>query len=180
MMTSSRFKIALLAAASLTAASAAIAHAADGPPVPPVAIEHAFEAGDQGVGRAGPIITAKKLGIAAAATAVLAGLVHLIGLRRLKVVAAATAAAAGKAASASIAATATAAKAVARAVSSPLRYAMLIAGLALFVLTGVGLYDVEWLAGLLFGALIATTVFIGAKKARKAIIPVRARRGVNR
>lgn len=165
MRSSLRLKTALLAAASLTAASVAVAHAADAAPVEPVAIEHAVQSADHDQDRASPTVIAQKVGLAAALTAGLAGLARLIGFRRLKKVAAATAVAAGKAASAGVAATATAAKAVAKAVASPFRYVLLLASLAAAALAGVGLYDVEWAGGLVFGALLATTIMVGARKA---------------
>lgn len=169
MESSSRLKAALLAAISLTAASVAVAHAADAVPVEPVAIEHAVQSADHDQDRASPAVIAQKVGLAAALAAGLAGLARLIGFRRLKKVAAATAVAAAKVASAGAAATATAVKAVGKAVASPFRYLMLLASLAVAALAGVGLYDVEWAGGLIFGAALATTAMLGARKALLAI-----------
>lgn len=178
MKSAPRLKTALLAAVSLTAASVAVAHAADRPAMEPVAIEHALEAADSAHDRAGSIVTAQKIGIIAAAAASLAGLARLVGFRRIKAAAALTAKAAGRAVSAGAAATAGVANAALRAVASPFRFAMLMAGLALIAFTGIGFYDVEWAAGLIFGALFAATMMLGAGKLWKSLAtaPVRARR----
>ncbi len=172
MKTSSHLKTALLAAASLTAASVAVAHAAGAPPAAPVAIEHAVQAADHDQDRASPAIIAQKAGLTAALAAGLAGLARLIGFRRLKRAAVATAAVAGKAAAAGAVATATAAKAVAKAVASPFRYIPLLVSLAAAALAGIGLYDVEWAGGLVFGALLATLIMLGARRAL-ALLAVR-------
>lgn len=173
MKTSSRLKTALLAAVSLTAASAAVAHAA-APPFEPAAIEHAVQAADYDADRAGPAVIAKKVGIAAVAAAAFAGLARLIGFRRIKAAAGATAAVAGKAISAGLAATASAAKTVAKAVASPFRFALVMTGLALFALAGVGFYDFEWEGGLVVGALFAALVVLGAGRLRKTLTPAPA------
>ena len=168
MTTSLRLKTALLAAASLTAASIAVAQASDAAPIEPVAIEHAVHVADHEADRAGPDVTAKKLGIAALGAAAIAGFARLIGWRRVKAAAAATTRFAGEAASAGVAATAAAARAVGRAVGSPIRFALFFASLGLFALTGVGLYDVEWMGGIVVGAIGAASLLIGAREARKA------------
>lgn len=177
MKTSPRLKTALLAAVSLTAASAAVAHAAGAPPYEPIAIEHAVQAADHDSDRTGPSVIAKRVGIAAAAVAALAGLARLIGFRRITAAAAATAALAGKAASAGLAVTASAAKTVAKAVASPFRFALMVTGLALFALTGVGFYDLEWEVGLIVGALFAALVILGAGRLRKTLAPARVDSG---
>ena len=69
-----------------------------------------------------------------------------------------------------------AAKTVGRAVSSPLRGLALIAGLGVFALFGVGLYDVEWLGGMIVGALMAGGGALGLHKALRALRPVKANR----
>lgn len=163
----SRLKTALLAAASLTAASAVVA-GAHSAPMEPVATEHAVIAADHDSERAPPAITAQKAGLAALATAALAGLAHLVGFGRIKKAAQKTMDAAGAAAAVGLNATVTAAKTVARAAASPFRFMAMLAGLAIIALTGVELFDFEWAGGLLFGALIATTVILGARRARKA------------
>lgn len=173
MKPSSRLKTAFLAAASFTAVSAAVVSAAEAPPMAPVAIGHAVTAVDMGKERAATVITVKNAGLAALGAAALAGLARFIGFARIKSAVAASAAAAGKAASASLAATASAAAAVGRAVASPFRFAALLAGLAIVALTGVGLYDIEWAGGLVFGAVLAATLIFAAGKLRKTLVSAR-------
>jgi hypothetical protein len=170
MKTSSRLKTALLAAASLTAAMAATAHAADRAPIEPVAIEHAIIAADQGeVDKAAPAPAVRGWALAGAAAAALAAIARLIGFKKI-------AAAAKAAGPATVAAGAAAVKAVGRAVASPVRFVLLMAGLGVFALTGVGLYDIEWAGGLVAGVLVATTFFIGMRKLRNSLVPSPIRR----
>ncbi len=174
MRTRSTLKTALLAAASLTAASAAMAHAADRAPMEPVAIEHAVMSVDAGEETAPAAISAKNVGFAAAATAALAGLFRLIGPRRLRAAAAATAAYAGRAASAAGEAGIAAAKAVAGFTSKPLKFAAMMAAIATVGLAGIGLYDVEWAGGLIIGAAGAGLAFAGASRLRRIAIRVKS------
>jgi hypothetical protein len=167
MKTSARLKTALLAAASLTAAMAATAHAADRAPIEPVAIEHAIIAADQGeADKAAPAV--RGWALAGAAAAALAAIARLIGFRKI-------AAAAKAAGPAVVAAGGAAVKAVGRAVASPVRFVLLMAGLGVFALTGVGFYDFEWAGGLVAGVLVATTFFIGLRKLRSSLVPSRIR-----
>lgn len=158
-----RIRAALLAAASLTAATAAVARADEAAPIEPVATERLVTATGHDAERPNRAGAIQKLGLAALAAAALA---RLIGFRRIRAVAAKTVEMAGTAASAGVAAAASAARMVGRAISSPLRFAALFGGVALVALTGVGLYDVEWAGGLFFGALFATTIFWGVLRAR--------------
>lgn len=175
MKTSSRLRTVLFAAASLTAVTVAGGHAAAAAPVAPIAIEQAYQAADQDDAKAAPSFTVKKVGIAAAAAAALAGLVRIIGVRRIKAAAVQTAKVAAQAASSSLAATKVVARAALRAAASPFRFAMLMAGLVLVAFTGVGFYDIEWAAGLVFGALLAATALLGFGKLRRALSPVALR-----
>ena len=164
-------KTALLTAASLLAATAALApaKAADFDPVAypttvqETVVSHAADHADES--KQSP---AKRWGLIAVAAGALAGLVKLIGARKIAkgVGDAATQAVkmSGKAAGA-------AAKTVGRAVASPLRFAVLMAGLALFALAGVGFYDVEWLGGLIVGGAMTCLFVYGAVKARKVLTP---------
>ena len=108
----------------------------------------------------------------AAAAALAAGLVKLIGARK---VARAVSDGAGVAARATASAASGAAKTVGRAVSSPLRGLLMIAGLGMVALFGVGLYDVEWLGGLIVGALMAGAGALGLRKAARILRPVKAK-----
>jgi hypothetical protein len=165
----SRLKTALFAAASLTAATAAMAAAdARAAPMEPVAVEHAVVAADHDADRVSSPIGAKRAGLAALATAALAGLARLVGFRRIRKAAEKTLETAGNAAAAGIAATSAAARTVARAVASPIRFIAALTLFAIIALVGVGLYDVEWAGGLVVGALTAATVLLGARRARKA------------
>lgn len=175
-----RFKAALLAAASLAAASAVLAVAdARAAPFEPVAIEHAAISLDHDADRVSSPNSIQKAGLAALATAALAGLMRLIGFGRIKKAAQVSMEAAGNAAAAGISATANAAKAVVRAAASPFRFMAALAGFAIIALFGAGLYDVEWAGGLVFGALIATTALLGARRARKALVDLAQFRRVN-
>lgn len=178
-MTHARMKTAFLAAASLTAASMAIAPAIAATPMEPVAIEHVIVAPDHEAERAGPAINARGIGIAAAALAALAGLVRLVGLRRLKSAAIAAATASGKVVAAGADATVAVVKTAARAVSSPLRFLLLMAGLGLFALTGLGLYDIEWAGGLIVGAAMTGLALLGAARTKKVFAFNRSRSRLN-
>lgn len=173
---SRKLKTILLAAASLTAASVAVAHAADRAPIERAAIEHAVSAVDHGDEAATASVTAKKLGLAGAATAALAGLMRLFGLRRVRAAAQATADFAGRVVAAGADATVTAAKAVARAASSPFRFAVVFAGLSAVGLAGVGLYDVEWIGGFAIGIAMAGLFLLGGTGLRRAFAPATKRR----
>ena len=171
MKTSVRLKTALLAAASLTAA-ATVAHAADGPPTEPVATEHVLQLSDHNADKtATPGGSVKAWTIAGIAAAALTSLARLIGFRKI-------AAATHRGAEAVIDLSARAARVVARAVSSPFRFATLTIGLGVFALAGLGLYDVEWAGGLIAGLLIAASVILRARSVRKSFSrdPVPARR----
>ncbi|MEK7265173.1 MAG: hypothetical protein AAB227_03645, partial [Pseudomonadota bacterium] len=122
----SRFKTAMLAAASFTALSAAVVSAADAAPQTPATIEHAVTMADTAPERAAPAVTVKNASLAALGAAALAALARLIGFGRLKSALAVGAAAAGKAATASLAATGSAAKAALRAVGAPFRFMALL------------------------------------------------------
>lgn len=171
-------KAALMAAASLLAASAALAPASAGAMDPaahpaivsveaPAPVAHA---GDQAV--EGQPIGAKKWALLAVAAGALAGLIKLIGARR---VAEAVAEGAMKTARVAASAASGAVKVVGRTFASPLRYLAVLFGLALFALTGIGLFDIEWIGGLLSGAALMGAGLYGVLKTRKALIPVRAK-----
>lgn len=176
MIASRNMKTVLLAAASLTAASVAVAHAANQAPMEPVAIEHAVVAADHGDEPSAAGITVKKLGMAGAAALLLAGLARLLGVRRVKAAAQATAEFAGRAVTAGAEATVSAAKAVARAASSPFRFAAIFAVLSAVGLAGVGLYDVEWVGGFAIGIALSALVLVGLSGLRRALSPARSRR----
>lgn len=167
-------KAAFLAASSFLVLGAANAHAtaleADLAGYPtivemttPVAVDHHDEQTALG---------AKKAGLWAAAIASLAGIAGLLGPRKLF---SAVSKGAGRAASVAVKAGAGAAKAVGRAAASPLRFAALIAGLSLFAMTGVGLYDIEWIGGMIIGASLMGVGAFGVMKTRKALSPVRVK-----
>ncbi|MEM8771705.1 MAG: hypothetical protein AAGD92_08655 [Pseudomonadota bacterium] len=118
--------------------------------------------------------TAKRAALIAIGLGALGWLVKLLGpkkvIRAVEKTAEATVNASVKASGAAV-------KTVARAARSPLRYMAWIAGLALFALTGVGLYDIEWIGGLVAGAALAGVAAFTSIKARNAFrlrpIPIR-------
>lgn len=148
-------KFAMLAAASFVALGAA-APASAGAPMAPVAIERAAaDRADTEALAADRAVNRWLLGGAAAAA--LAGLVRLFGWTRI-------AAALRKAGAMAVAAPAAAARYVGDAVKSPLRSLMVIGGLSIFALTGVGLYDVEWAAGLATGVVLTLAGVAGVRR----------------
>lgn len=172
-------RIALMAAGSLIAASAAVAPAgaadfdmAAHPATIEAPLVHAADHADREAGPAVP-----RWALLAAAAGALAGLVKLIGARKIV-------RAAGKGAAITVEAAGKAARAVGRSFASPLRFAALMAGLSLFALTGVGLYDVEWIGGLVAGAALTGMAAYGAMKTRKALslkpVRVKSQNTVNR
>ncbi|MEX6633300.1 hypothetical protein ABFZ84_07030 [Hyphococcus sp. ECK-19] len=172
-------KSTLLAAASVIAASAVVMPAAadDYAPVAPIEVVI-----DEISASAAPVVdvdvadkvplSAKKWALVMAAAGALAGLVKLIGARRV-----ADAIASGTVKTAKVAAKAatSTAKAVGRTVSSPLRFLAVLFGLALFALTGIGIFDVEWIGGLLSGAAMTAVGMFGVVKMRNIFQPVRAK-----
>ena len=163
-------KVALMAAASLLAGAAALSPASasdvDQAAFPttieaPVVHAGADQAVDQG--DKDKAVTARQWALLAAAAGALAGLVKLIGARKIVRVAGK---AAGKAARISGKAAAGAGRVVGRAVASPLRFAALMTGLAVFSLTGLWLFDLEWMGGLIAGAAMAGVGAYGVMKTR--------------
>ena len=161
-------KIALMAAASVLAGAAALApaHANEIDPVAnPTMIEAPISAIDQSVdhGDEQKSFIAGKWPWLVAAAAALAGLVRLIGAGKI-------ARAAGKtvkqAAKVSIKAAAGAGRVLSRSFGSPLRFAAVIAGLGLFSLTGLWLFDIEWIGGFAAGAALAGVMIYGGLRTR--------------
>ncbi len=162
-------KVALMAAASVLAGAAALspAQASDiDSAANPTMIEAPMSAIDPDAADHGDdqkTMTAAKWTLLATAAAALAGIVKLIGARKL-------ARAAGKAVSGaakvSAEAAAGAGRVIGRAVASPLRFAALMTGLALFSLTGLWLFDIEWMGGLIVGAAMAGVAVYGTTKTR--------------
>jgi hypothetical protein len=171
METTRKVKAAMLAAGSLLASVAALApvHAADfdAAAFPAVVEASITPAGDHGDSQA--MNPARRIAWIAAAATVLAGLIKLIGAKKIVRAARQTATKAAEV-------TGDVVKAAVRVVASPLRFGALIAGLALFALTGVGLYDIEWIGGLIAGAAIAGVSAYGLMKARMSLKkqPIRA------
>jgi len=169
-----RFKTALLAGAALAAATGALAHAADRAPSEPVAVEHAVEIADHGeADKSTAPHPLRGSAIYAAGAAALAAIARLIGLRRIKAAAKAVGNAAGKAARAGAQAAGEVGAVVSKALASPLRLAMLAAGLVMISLAGIDYYDLEWAAGLVFGGLVSLAAILGAQRARRSRSPLR-------
>lgn len=170
---SQNIKIASLATTALLASAAALAPAQAGDfdvAAYPVVIEapltadaaaHAVDHADQKNRQ--PV---QFLAIFAAAAGALAGLFKVFGAKKLARAAASGAASAARASGAYAGA---AVKAVGRAVASPLRFALIVAGLAFFALAGVGFYNIEWIGGLLAGAALSGAAAYGMMKSRRAL-----------
>ena len=162
-------KKALLAALSLTVAAGAMTAATAAHAQPPAVT---IEAPAAVVGHAADEAQiakslAAKLGVAGALTAGLAALVRLIGVGRIAGWLRQAGPAVGKAAKTAAKAPVMAIKAVGRAVASPVRFALLVGALGLFALTGVGLYDIEWIGGLVAGAALAITAWVATSQTRQ-------------
>jgi hypothetical protein len=167
MLQTTKLKTALLAAASLGAASVATADAT--PAYTPAPIEHAAIATThEEPAKPAAIIEAKRWTLAAA----LAALIAVIGPGRVMRTLDRHAPLAALAVRKVAAAPAAAAKSAARALKRPLRHAILIASLGFFALTGIGLYDVEWIGGLVAGLALALIAAVGGGKFRRAFAPV--------
>lgn len=175
---SRKTKLAMMAATSLLAASAALVpvHAGAMDPVAfPTTIEapatpvsaHAVDQADQ---KASPLF--KRLGLIAAAGGVLAALIKLVGARKVMRVVKKSA---GQAAKVAGAAAAGSAKVAGRVFRSPIRFLALTSGLILFALTGVGFYEIEWIGGMIAGAALAGLTAFGMWKTRIALRPVRVK-----
>jgi hypothetical protein len=180
MLHATKLKTALLAAASLGAASVATADAT--PAYTPAPIEHAAVATiHEEPAKPAAIIEAKRWTFAAASAAALAALFAAIGPGRVMRTLDRHAPLAASAVRKVAAAPAAAAKSVARALKGPFRYAIVLASLGFFALTGIGLYDVEWIGGLVAGLALALVAAVGGGKFRRAFAPVfgRNRRSVD-
>lgn len=175
-MDQNRKKIALMAAASVLAGAAALtpvlASDMDQAAYPTV-IEAPALAIVPGVDQTDEqkSISTGKWALLAAAAAALAGLVKLLGAGNIVRVAGKAASGAAKV---SVAAAAGAGRVIGRTVASPLRFAGLMTGLALFSLTGLWLFDIEWMGGLIVGAAMAGVAVYGAMKTRALLKPAKA------
>ncbi|MHA7872588.1 MAG: hypothetical protein ACX939_09590 [Hyphococcus sp.] len=171
-------KLAILGATALTVATAGFstAHAfALDQAAAPQTVETAgvlSVAHDVAQDEGKPTLTAKRLGLVAAAGAVLAALYHGIGPKK---VARAVRATATRAVEATTATAAAAASGASRALRSPIRFLAWMAGLFLFSLTGVALFDIEWIGGLIAGAGITGLFAAMMVKARAVLRPVAIR-----
>ncbi len=162
-----KIKVGMLAATSLMTAAAALApaHASDLDPAAfPATVEapvvsHAVE---QTAAVSHDSKPAQRAALIAVALGALGWLVKLLGPKKVL-------RAVENTAQATVKASATAAKSVARAAKSPLRFLAWTAGIVLFALTGVGLYDIEWIGGLIAGAALAGTAAFSTAKLRGAL-----------
>lgn len=155
MIKANPLRAALLAAVSFAAVSAS---AAPPPAADPAPMEHAAVAATHDDAESRAADTAVRGWLAGGAVAAaLAGLIRLFGWSRI-------AAALGKAGSAVAAAPAAAVRYAGEAIKSPLRSLLIIGGLSLFVLTGVGFYDVEWIAGVATGAALVVAGVVGVRR----------------
>jgi len=167
MDTARKTKIAMLAATSLMTAAAALAPATANdfdPAAFPTTIEAPViaHAGDQIAQADQAAKPAQRAALIAVALGALGWLVKLLGPKKVL-------RAVEKTAQATVKASAAAAKSAARVVRSPLRYLAWVAGLTLFALTGVSLFDIEWIGGLIAGASLAGLAAFGSAKVRSTL-----------
>jgi len=174
-----KIKLAMMTATSLLAASAALAPAHAGaidPAAFPTTIEApvvpnvAHAAADHGDHKASPL--SKRLGLIGLAGGILAVLIKLVGAKKVM---RAVKASAGQAARVATTAAVATASAAGRVLRSPLRYMAWTAGLILFALTGVSLFDIEWIGGLVVGAGLAGIAAYSLMKTRSVLRPVRVK-----
>ncbi len=156
----------MLAATSLMTATGALAAAHannfDATAVPTTveapAVTHAVDTVVQADHSVNPV---RRAALIAAALGALGWLVNLIGPKKVLH-------AVEKTAEATIKVTAAAAKTAARVMGSPLRYIGWVAGLSVFALTGVWLFNIEWIGGLVAGAALAGIVGFASQRVRSA------------
>lgn len=117
--------------------------------------------------------------IGAGMALILGALVKLIGANRVMNLAAEAGPALQKTAETLAEAPKAAARAVGAAMTTPLRYVMLIGGLAMIGFTGISFFDLEWGAGILTGIGMTAVTWAGSarlgKVFRRQRVPVRAR-----
>ena len=160
MIKANPLKAAFLAAASLAAVGANAAPPAAAQMAP---VEHAAVAAADDETEARAADTAVRGWIAGGAVAAaLAGLVRLFGWSRVT-------AALGRAGSIIAAAPAAAIRHAGEAIKSPLRSLLIFGGLSLFVLAGVGFYEVEWLAGVATGAALVLAGVVGSRRIGRSV-----------
>ncbi|NNE40989.1 MAG: hypothetical protein HKN14_08730 [Marinicaulis sp.] len=177
METSRKVKMSVMAASALVAAAGALAPASasdfDTAAYPAVVeaplVAHATDHADKYVaGKSGE--TAKRFAFVAVAAGALAGLIRVLGFKRVARVirryATRTVKVSANAAGGAV-------RVVGRVVRSPLQYLGIMAGFVLVAMTGVGLYDVEWIAGLAVGAAAMGVVAFAAMKSRLQLRPAR-------
>ncbi|MEZ5895311.1 MAG: hypothetical protein R3C40_10595 [Parvularculaceae bacterium] len=173
---SRKLKAALMAAASISAAGAVhAAHAAPSHHYTPAAIEQAYVAPDHGDADKAAPSQVKRLGLWAAAAGVLGALVHLVGFKNIARAARAAGPAVARAAVATAKAPVAAVRYIAKSASAPVRFGLAMASLALVAFTGIGLFDVEWVGGMIIGGVLTAMAWYGAARVRGALSPVRLR-----
>lgn len=156
-------RTALLAAASLTAVTVSVGHAAETARHQPAEIVMAADSvvsHEDPQSRASP---ARLFGWAAFAAGGAAVLARLLGRERIAEIGRTIAPAVRAAAAASAAAI----QAVSRAVSAPIRFAAAFAALAAIGFAGLGLYDVEWAGGAIVGGGLVALAWAAAAGVRR-------------
>ncbi len=179
MIMARKSKMAIMVGTAFLAASSALTSAHADPmnptaspptievPMQPAQVGPAADAGDQ---MASPL--AKRLGLIGLAGGILAVLVNLVGVKKVMRAIKGSARQAAKVATATANATV---GATVRVLRSPLRYMAWTAGLILFALTGISVFDLEWITGLVVGAGLAGILCLGLWKTRLAFLPVRVK-----
>ena len=166
-MNLTKAKAALLGATAFAAMAAAPVHAADDQTLAAAAGHAAIEIVHEEPAVQAPAFV-KKVGIAALATAALAGLYRILGAKRVAKIGRAAGSAISGAAGAVAGATARAAAAVGGGMGRRMRVAIGFVGVALIALTGIDIFNVEWIFGLLAGAVAIAVAGFGGRQAREA------------
>jgi len=170
----SRFRTALLAAVSLTAATVSAGYAAESARHQPAPIVMAADHIASEEPAASAATPARLVGWAAIAASAAALLARLLGRERVAAIGRAVA----PVARAVAAAPAAALRAAARAASAPIRFAVAFAALAAVGFAGLAIYDVEWVGGAIVGGGLVALASVAAFNLRglAAAKAARARR----
>jgi len=119
--------------------------------------------------------TPKKLLIGGAMALIFAAIGKLVGANRLMNLFANAGPVVKKAAETIANAPAAAAKKVGSVMMSPVKFLMLVGGIAMIGFTGISVLDLHWSAGIVTGIGMSMMVWVGAQKVMKNLKPIKVR-----